>query len=100
MPKAQHRHVIGPKGANLRDVMQKTGVIVEVPPPDGDDETVILRGNQKQLVHALTMVYEKANSIKEVTFRIPAWLHKHCIGKSGSNMKKLHGDFPNVGGSF
>ena len=94
--KSQHRFVIGSKGANLQEVMEKTGVVVEVPPSDSNSETIILRGAQTHLVHALTMVYEKANSITVQTVNIPAWLHKHVIGFKGSNLKSLSESYPKV----
>lgn len=43
-PKAQHRFIIGREGSGLADVMEQTGVSVEVPPEqDTTNETVLLR---------------------------------------------------------
>eukprot|EP00052_Salpingoeca_macrocollata_P020441 m.171711 g.171711 ORF g.171711 m.171711 type:complete len:1287 (-) comp21268_c0_seq2:260-4120(-) len=94
--KSQHRYVIGPQGANLKLIMEKTGVVVEVPPADSDSETLILRGAQQDLVHALTYVYEKANSTVNVFAPIKAWLHKHVMGKGGVNKKNMMTEYPNV----
>ena len=59
MKKQQHRYVIGPRGAGIQDILQLSGVSVEVPPFDSDSETVTLRGEPDKLGNALSLVYEK-----------------------------------------
>lgn len=94
--KSQHRYIIGRQGANLREIMEKTGVVVEVPPFDSPSDTITLRGAQPSLVPALTLVYEKANSCITETVPVPSWLHKYIIGRKGSNLKKLTEGLPKV----
>lgn len=57
--KSQHKYVIGPKGNTLQEILDKTGVSVEIPPSDSSSETVILRGEPDRLGQALTEVYAK-----------------------------------------
>lgn len=57
--KSQHKYVIGPKGNTLQEILEKTGVSVEIPPSDSSSETVILRGEPDRLGQALTEVYAK-----------------------------------------
>ena len=57
--KSQHKYVIGPRGANLNEILAQTGVSVEVPPLDSTSETITLRGEQEKLGTALTLVYSK-----------------------------------------
>ena len=57
--KSQHKYVIGPRGANLNEILAQTGVSVEVPPLDSTSETITLRGEQDKLGTALTLVYSK-----------------------------------------
>ena len=57
--KSQHKYVIGPKGNTLQEILEKTGVSVEIPPTDSSSETVILRGEPDRLGQALTEVYAK-----------------------------------------
>lgn len=57
--KSQHKYVIGPKGNSLQEILEKTGVSVEIPPTDSSSETVILRGEPEKLGQALTEVYAK-----------------------------------------
>ena len=57
--KAQHRYVIGPRGNGIQEILQETGVAVEVPSLESPSETITLRGEQDKLGPALTMVYSK-----------------------------------------
>uniref|UniRef100_A0A668AKQ0 Vigilin n=1 Tax=Myripristis murdjan TaxID=586833 RepID=A0A668AKQ0_9TELE len=57
--KSQHKYVIGPKGNTLQEILERTGVSVEIPPSDSSSETVILRGEPDRLGQALTEVYAK-----------------------------------------
>ena len=59
--KSQHKYVIGPKGTNLNEILEATGVSVEVPTLDSLSETITLRGEQDKLGPALTMVYSKVH---------------------------------------
>lgn len=59
MKKSQHKYVIGPKGNSLQEILERTGVSVEIPPSDSASETVILRGEPEKLGQALTEVYAK-----------------------------------------
>ncbi|XP_017146671.1 vigilin [Drosophila miranda] len=94
--KPQHRYVIGPKGSTIAEILQLTGVSVEMPPNDSTLETITLRGPQVALGNALTVVYQKANSVKSVEINAPHWIHKYVIGRKGANMKQLEEDCPNV----
>jgi predicted PilT family ATPase len=89
VPKAQHRFVIGRKGVNLQEIMEKTGVVVEIPKQEEETDEIVLRGPQQNLVHALTYVYEKANSIIQTTVTCPYWLHRHIIGRKGKGLKDI-----------
>lgn len=59
LKKSQRANIIGRKGATIQDILEKTGVAIEVPRPESDAEIVTLRGPQTQLAIALQMVYEK-----------------------------------------
>ncbi|KAJ3188442.1 hypothetical protein HDU85_005593 [Gaertneriomyces sp. JEL0708] len=61
--KRQHRFIIGPKGATLQEILDKTGCSVELPPSSDPAETVTIRGPDKMLSTAVALVIEKANSI-------------------------------------
>lgn len=48
VPKSQHKYVIGPKGTTIAEVLEKTGVSVEMPSSDATN-TIILRGPHDHL---------------------------------------------------
>ncbi|XP_046605985.1 vigilin [Neodiprion virginianus] len=96
VPKSQHKHVIGPRGSTIAEILQLTGVSVEMPAADSATGTITLRGPQEKLGLALGKVYEKANSVRSTTVEAPAWIHKYIIGRKGANIKKITQDLSNV----
>lgn len=94
--RAQHKYVIGPKGSSIAEILEKTGVSVEMPTADTTCNTIILRGPQERLGIALMMVYEKANSVVSQVVEVPCWIHRYIIGKKGDDIKKLKEEFPKV----
>jgi len=94
--KSQHKYVIGPKGNTLQEILERTGVSVEIPPSDSSSETVILRGEPDRLGQALTEVYAKANSYTVSSVSAPSWLHRFIIGKKGQNLAKITAQMPKV----
>lgn len=94
--KTQHKYVIGPKRSTIQEILQLTGVSVEVPHPDSDSETITLRGDPDKLGMALTQVYEKANSVIFAEVEAPRWLHRFIIGRKGQNIRKITQDLPKV----
>ena len=61
---------------HLRLLFPQTGVSVEVPFLESSSETITLRGEQLSLGSALTLVYEKANSVVIQEINVPAWMHR------------------------
>lgn len=49
---------------------------------------------------ALTMVYEKANSIISRTVEAPDWIHKYIVGKRGANIRNITINYPKASGVF
>ncbi|XP_072896689.1 high density lipoprotein binding protein a isoform X1 [Hemitrygon akajei] len=94
--KSQHKYVIGPKGNSLQEILERTGVSVEIPPSDSNSETVILRGEPDKLGQALTEVYAKANSFTVASVSAPSWLHRFIIGKKGQNLSRITQQMPKV----
>jgi len=94
--KSQHRYVIGPRGNSINEILAETGVFVEMPPNTDESETITLRGPQEKLGLALTKVYEKANSVMNLSIPCPTWLHKYIIGRKGAGIQKISQDLPKV----
>lgn len=93
--KSQHRYIIGTRGTAIQEILRATGVSVEMPPLDSDNETITLRGDSEKLGTALTLVYEKANSVIQSELDAPRWLHRFIIGRKGQNIRKITQDFEN-----
>lgn len=96
VPKAQHKYVIGQRGSTIQEILQLTGVSVEIPTTDNKSNTITLRGPQDKLGSALSVVYEKANSRRALTIEAPAWIHKYIIGRKGANITKISAEYPKV----
>ncbi|CAL8135568.1 unnamed protein product [Orchesella dallaii] len=94
--KSQHKYIIGKGRITINEILRDTGVSVEMPPSDSTSETITLRGPAEVLGPALTLVYEKANSVITRNVEAPAWLHKHVIGKKGSNIRNITANYPKV----
>ncbi|CAL8327176.1 unnamed protein product [Lota lota] len=94
--KSQHKYIVGPKGTTLQEILEATGVSLEMPPLDSVSETIILRGEPDQLGPALTQVYAKAKSVMVVEVTAPAWLHRFIIGKKGQNIGRITQQLPRV----
>jgi transcription antitermination factor NusA-like protein len=63
IPKRQHKHVIGPKGAHLHELMDVTGCVAEIPAINDPETKITVRGPSNLLIDALKFVMEKANSV-------------------------------------
>ncbi|KAG5895971.1 hypothetical protein JTB14_027971 [Gonioctena quinquepunctata] len=96
VPKSQHKYVIGPKGSTIQEILQTTGVSVELPSSDSPTGTITLRGPHDKLGLALSVVYEKANSVRSSDVDTPAWLHKYIIGRKGANIREITQNLPKV----
>ncbi|XP_043578078.1 vigilin [Bombus pyrosoma] len=100
VPKSQHKYVIGPRGSTIAEILQVTGVSVEMPAPDSPTGTITLRGPQEKLGQALNKVYEKANSVRTAVVKAPVWIHKYIIGRKGVNIKRITQEMPKVNVEF
>ena len=47
--KSQHKYIIGPRGNSINEILDETGVFVEMPQMDNPSETITLRGPQEKL---------------------------------------------------
>ena len=121
--KSQHKYIVGQRWAALQDILEATGVWVEVPSLETEASTITLRGPQEKLGQALTMVggagrgaggggglsmlgancvprplqvYERANSVVVEEVEAPQWLHRFIIGRKGQNVQRITHDLPKV----
>jgi len=91
--KKQHKFVIGPKGRNIQDVMEKCNVSVEVPGQDDNSNVITLRGEQQDMGAAITAVYGFASSHQDAFIACPEWMHRLLIGQKGATIKDISEKF-------
>ncbi|XP_055631121.1 vigilin [Toxorhynchites rutilus septentrionalis] len=96
VPRAQHKYIVGPKGSTIQEILAMTGVSVEMPASDAPNDTITLRGPQDKLGNALSVVYQKANSVRTTTLECPQWIHKYIIGREGSHIKEFSAQYLNI----
>ncbi len=86
VPKAQHRYI------EIQEILQLTGVKVE----NCTNDTIVLLGPQEKLSTALSMVYDRINSVCTDEIHTPQWIHKYIGGeieKLKMHHPHLHIDF-------
>ena len=88
--------MIGPRGSTIAEILQQTGISVEMPSNDSNTGTITLRGPHDKLGMALTIVYDKANSVRNTDIEAPSWIHKYIIGRKGAKIKELTQDYPKL----
>ncbi|CAI2327293.1 unnamed protein product [Caenorhabditis sp. 36 PRJEB53466] len=87
--RTQHRYIVGQSRSGIHEVLQKTGVVVEVPPEDSNSDQITLIGAANDLAKALALVIERASSVVTQSIAAPNWLHKHLIGPKGATLAAL-----------
>ncbi|XP_012272523.1 vigilin [Orussus abietinus] len=94
--KSKHKYIYGHRGSNVAEILQLTGVSVELPAADSTADTITLRGPQSSLGLALEKVYEKINSVCIAVVDAPSWIHKYIIGPKGAGINKITQDLSKV----
>ena len=49
VPKVQHKYIIGQNDSGIAEILDKTGVSVEMPPSNSCTDTIVLRGPHTNL---------------------------------------------------
>ncbi|GFU17707.1 vigilin [Nephila pilipes] len=96
VPKNQLKYIIEPRGQTIQEILQETGLSVEMPLSDVQSDIIIIRCEQAKLGPALTFVYSKANNVKIEHMNVPDWLHKYIIGKKDADIKHMVQDLSKV----
>ncbi|KAF9559752.1 hypothetical protein EC968_006494 [Mortierella alpina] len=81
IPKRQHRFLVGPKGVHINEIHAATGCTIEIPPVDSTSDSIIVRGPESELIPALTLIMEKANSSQVESVDVTN-VHKPTAGRS------------------
>ncbi|CAI5440884.1 unnamed protein product [Caenorhabditis angaria] len=87
--RAQHRYIVGQQRSGIHEILEKTGVIVDVPNEELNSDIVTLIGDSALLGQALELVVNRASSVITQSINAPTWLHKHLIGPKGATLTAL-----------
>ncbi|MPC63912.1 Dynein heavy chain-like protein [Portunus trituberculatus] len=94
------RHIVGPSGATLRELLREfDGVSVAVPPPrDAVTRTVTLRGPPLQVSSAAERVQSLLLDAEVIEMQVEVAPEQRChvVGPGGVTVRKLRGQFPDV----
>ncbi|KAK8380197.1 hypothetical protein O3P69_016675 [Scylla paramamosain] len=102
VPVAPHmrRHIVGPRGATLRELLRDfNGVSVAVPPPrDAATHTVTLRGPPRQVNSAAARVQAllRDAEVVEAQVEVAPEQRRHVVGPGGATVRRLRRQFPDV----
>jgi rRNA processing protein Krr1/Pno1 len=95
IPCEQHRFILGKKGAGLKEIFDKTNVVVRIPNQEENSSTIQVIGETAKIGEAITMIYKMANALMAVTINAPRWMHGAVKGERSShleNFRKVHPD--------
>ncbi|KAF9901826.1 hypothetical protein EC991_005621 [Linnemannia zychae] len=81
IPKRQHRFLVGTKGVHINEIHAATGCTIEIPPVDSTSDSIVVRGPEAELIPALTLIMEKANSSQVESVDVTS-AHKAAAGKN------------------
>ncbi|CAD5212084.1 unnamed protein product [Bursaphelenchus okinawaensis] len=87
--RSQHRLIVGSHRSGIDEILEKTGVLVEVPAEEENSDTITLRGPQKAIGDALALVYARASSIISQELDYPEWQRRFLIGPKGQTLNQL-----------
>uniref|UniRef100_A0A6P7F816 Vigilin n=1 Tax=Diabrotica virgifera virgifera TaxID=50390 RepID=A0A6P7F816_DIAVI len=94
IPRHFHPFITGPFNQNLNNMMTVSCIMHNI--PFYFSGTITLRGPHDKLGLALSVVYEKANSVRSSDVDAPSWIHKYIIGRKGANIKEITQNLPKV----
>ncbi|CAF3586392.1 unnamed protein product, partial [Rotaria sp. Silwood2] len=95
IPCEQHRFILGKKGAGLKEIFDKTNVVVRIPNQEENSPTIQVIGETTRIGEAITMIYKMANALTAVQINAPHWMHSVVKGERSANVdiiKKSHPD--------
>ncbi|CAF3329186.1 unnamed protein product [Rotaria socialis] len=100
IPCEQHRFILGKKAANLKEIFDKTNVIVRVPNQEEHSTTIQVMGETAKIGEAITMIYKMANAVTAAHIDAPRWMQSAVKGERKIDLDSLRKTYPNVRISF
>ena len=96
IPSEQHRFILGKKGAGLKEIFDKTNVVVRIPNQEENSSTIQVIGETAKIGEAITMIYKMANALTAVQITAPQWMHSVVKGDRNANLDIIRKSHPDV----
>ncbi len=96
IPCEQHRFILGKKGAGLKEIFDKTNVIVRIPNQEDNSSTIQVMGETTRIGEAITMIYKMANALTAVQINAPRWMHGAVKGERNNHLENFRKSHPDV----
>ncbi|CAF1554582.1 unnamed protein product [Adineta ricciae] len=96
IPCEQHRFILGKKGAGLKEIFDKTNVIVRIPNQEENSPTIQVMGETAKIGEAITMIYKMANALTAAQIMAPRWMHGAVKGERNSHLENFRKAHPDV----
>lgn len=81
-----HYSIIGQKGKNIRFLMEKHGVYIEVPASDAKSNLIRITGPEKNINDVITDMLQQTH---EIRFNVDSKWHSKIIGRKGAIVNKI-----------
>lgn len=104
IPYEFHRFIIGQKGAEVRDLMDKHNVNIRVPPSTDKSDIIVVTGTSTCVESARQALQDKLKRLEEekadrearsfqINFQVDPTYHSKIIGKGGSVISNIRSKF-------
>ncbi|XP_058391071.1 vigilin-like [Diceros bicornis minor] len=94
--KFQHKCTIGAKKNSVREILERTGISIEISPLESTSDSVTHHGESESLRKAFTKDSWKTKVYTVSSISVPSWLHRFIIGKKGCNISKITQNMPKI----
>lgn len=93
IPKVYHPFIQGPDQATTKELMERTGARISVPPLSVQKDEIVVSGEKdgvQQCVQTILKIYnEKKTRSQTVCVEVRKSQHKYVIGPKGSNLSEI-----------
>lgn len=96
IPCEQHRFILGKKGAGLKDIFDKTNVVVRIPTQEENLSVIQVMGETDKIGEAITMIYKMANAVTVVQIPAARWMQSQIRGDHNSRLESWRTNHPDV----
>ncbi|KAH3827192.1 hypothetical protein DPMN_129122, partial [Dreissena polymorpha] len=91
--KVYHPFVCGPNNSTIRQLIEETGVKINVPPPSVMSDEIVVSGDKEGVMKCkatiMAIFEEKRRKCQAVSVEVRKSQHKYVIGPRGSNLQEI-----------